>query len=85
VDAHAIQALSQQLDLPLPIDDEAVPSDRTAERFRAEIRSRFGFREATVADADSLTSWLCDQVIGALGREIAPLVERAQGRARAAR
>ena len=70
IDAQAIRALSEQLDLPIPNDDEAVLSDRTAERLRAEIRSRFDFREATVADADNLASWLCDQVIGALGREI---------------
>jgi TnpA family transposase len=82
VDAHAIRALSEQLELPLPIDDEAVLSDRTAERLRAEIRSRFGFREATVADADNLASWLCDQVIGAIGSEIAPLIERLEGRCR---
>jgi hypothetical protein len=54
IDALAIHALSEQLDLPIPDDDEVVLSDRTAERLRAEIRSRFGFREATVADADNL-------------------------------
>jgi TnpA family transposase len=82
VDTQAIRALSEQLDLPLPTDDEAFLSDRTAERLRAEIRSRFGFREATVADADNLTSWLCDEVIGALGSEIAPLIERLEVRCR---
>ena len=82
IDAQAIRALSEQLDLPIPNDDEAVLSDRTAERLRAEIRSRFDFREATVADADNLASWLCDQVIGALGREIAPLIERLEARCR---
>lgn len=82
VDAQAIRTLSEQLDLPLPIDDEAILSDRTAERLRAEIRSRFGFREATVADADNLTSWLCDQVIGTIGSEIAPLIERLEARCR---
>ena len=81
VDAHA-EALSEQLDLPLPIDDEAFLSGRTAERLRAEIRSRFGFREATVADAENLTSWLCDQAIGAVGSEIAPLIERLEARCR---
>jgi hypothetical protein len=71
VDAQALRALSEQLDLPLPIDDEAFLSGRTAERLRAEIRSRCGFREATVADADNLTGWMCDQFIGAVGSEIA--------------
>jgi hypothetical protein len=83
IDAQAIRALSEQLDLPLPADEDAFLTDRTAERLRAEIRSRFGFREATVADADDLTSWLCDQVIGTLGSEIAPLIERLEGRCRA--
>jgi TnpA family transposase len=82
VDAQAIRALSEQLDLPLPVDDEAFLSGRTAERLRAEIRSRFGFREATVEDADNLTSWLRDRVIGAVGSEIAPLIERLEARCR---
>lgn len=76
IDAQAIGTLSEQLDLPLPPDEDVFLSGRTAERLRAEIRSRFGFREATVADADTLASWLCNQVIGAIGREIAPLIER---------
>jgi hypothetical protein len=83
VDAQAIRVLSEQLDLPLPADKAAFLRERTAERLRAEIRIRFGFREATVADADNLTSWLCDQVIGTLGSEIAPLIERLEGRCRA--
>lgn len=82
VDTQEIRALSEQLDLPLPIDDEAFLSDRTAERLRAEIRSRFSFRETTIADAENLTSWLCDQVIGAVGSEIAPLIECLEGRCR---
>lgn len=82
IDPQAIHALSEQLDLPIPDNDEVVLSDRTAERLRSEIRSRFGFREATVADADNLTDWLRDQVIGALGSDIAPLIERLEGRCR---
>jgi hypothetical protein len=82
VGAHAIRTLSEQLDLPLPTDHEAFLSGRTAERLRAEIRSRFGFREATVADADNLTSWLRDQVIGTIGSEIASLIERLEARCR---
>jgi hypothetical protein len=82
VDAQATRALSEQLDLPLPVDNEAFLSGRTAERLRAEIRSRFGFREATVDDADNLTSWLRDQVIGAVGSEVGPLIERLEARCR---
>ena len=36
---------------------------RTTERYRAEIRLRFGFREATVNDADMLTDWLRDHAV----------------------
>jgi hypothetical protein len=38
-------------------------SDRTAERYRAEISELLGFREATVADAEGLTEWLRDHAV----------------------
>lgn len=50
---------------------------RTMERHRAEIRGLFGFREATVADAEALTAWARDHAvartcdIGALIKELA--------------
>src|ERR1017187_7478095 len=55
VDPQGIATLSRQLNVPAPMDGESFLVGRTAERIRAEIRVRFGFREATVADADALT------------------------------
>ncbi len=82
VEAQGIAALSKQLDVPAPIDGEAFLTGRTAERLRAEIRVRFGFRETTVADADSLTIWLRDHVAGEVGGDIEPMIERLEARCR---
>ena len=68
--------------MPPPIDGEAFLTGRTAERLRAEIRVRFGFREATVADADMLTVWLRDHVAGEVGGEVEPMIERLEARCR---
>lgn len=75
-----IAALNQQLDLSAPKYDEALLTGRTAERWRAEIRIRFGFREATIADAEMLTVWLRDDVAGEVGGVIEPLIERLEMR-----
>jgi Domain of unknown function (DUF4158) len=45
-----VEMLGRQLDVPTLSDAEAYLTGRTAERMRAEIRRRFGFRESTVAD-----------------------------------
>ena len=82
VETQGIAALSKQLDVPTPIDGEAFLSGRTAERLRAEIRVRFGFREATVADADRLTAWLRDHVASEAGGEIESMIERLETRCR---
>lgn len=82
VEVHGVAALSKQLDVPAPIDGEAFLTGRTAERLRAEIRVRFGFREATVADGDMLTVWLRDHVAGEVGGDIEPMIERLEARCR---
>ncbi len=82
VDRQGIAALSQQLDVPMSTDGKAFLSGRTAERLRAEIRVRFGFREATVADAEMLMAWLRDHVAGEVGGEIEPMIERLEARCR---
>lgn len=82
VEPQGIAALSQQLDLPTPKTAETLPAGRTAERLRAEIRHRFGFREATVADAEKLTLWLRDHVAGEVGGEIDPLIARLEAHCR---
>lgn len=74
VDGQSIHALSQQLGVPS--DGAVLLTGRTAERLRAEIRTHFGFREATGADADRLTAWLHDHVAAEVGGEIAPMIER---------
>jgi TnpA family transposase len=76
VEEQGIAALSKQLNMLTPIDGEVFLSGRTAERLRAEIRVRFGFREATIADADMLTVWLRDHVAGEVGGEIESMIER---------
>jgi hypothetical protein len=82
VDPQGIATLSRQLNVPAPVDGEAFLAGRTAERLRFEIRVRFGFREATVADAEALTEWLRDHVAAEAGGEIAAMVERAGARCR---
>ena len=82
VDVQGIAALAKQLDAPAPLDGEAFLTGRTAERLRGEIRARFGFREATVADAEMLTEWLRDHVAGEVGGDIEPMIERLEARCR---
>ena len=64
-------------DVPLTVVDHVaqqvgVPTDtwaqydwdsRTIERHRAQIRQHLGFREATVADRETLVTWLCAQIL----------------------
>lgn len=57
--------IAQQITVVSPADFTMSLSGRTVERHRAEIRARFGFREATVADADGLEAWLRDQATAA--------------------
>ncbi len=82
VDPQGIAALSKQLNAPAPVDSEAFLAGRTARRLRAEIRVRFGFREATVADADTLIEWLRDHAAAEAGGEIEAMVERLEARCR---
>jgi TnpA family transposase len=60
----AIAALANDLSVPIskkPLTFDG--ADRTLERQRAEIRTLFGFREATVTDAAALGMWLRDHVV----------------------
>jgi hypothetical protein len=82
VEAQSIATLSKQLDVHMPIDGQAFLTERTAERLRAEIRVRFGFREATVADGNMLTVWLRDHAAGEAGGHIEPMIERLEARCR---
>ena len=82
VEPQGIAALSRQLNVAFPSDGEAFLTGRTAERLRAEIRARFGFREATISDAEMLTEWLRDHVAGEADGEIESMVERLETRCR---
>src|SRR5262249_54861308 len=48
-----VPALARRLELAAPTDGAFPVADRTAKRLRSEIRARYGFREATVADAEA--------------------------------
>jgi TnpA family transposase len=54
---------------------------RTLKRYRAEIRARFGTRQATVRDADELLDWLRDHVV-ATTRDIDDLAGRLEAQCR---
>src|SRR5450432_837117 len=82
VEPQGIAALSRQLNVAVPVDGEAFLTGRTAERLRAEIRARFGFREATISDAEMLTEWLRDHVAGEADGEIESMIERLETRCR---
>ena len=75
IDAQGVVALCQQLNIPEPKGGESFLTGRTDKRLRSEIRTRFGFREATVADADMLMVWLRDHVASEV-YEIEPMIER---------
>ena len=82
VDRNRVEELTRQLNLTEPIDGALTFTGRTIERHRAEIRTLFGFREATVADADMLTEWLRDHVAAKAGCEPAPMLEQMEARCR---
>jgi hypothetical protein len=68
IDRSMVCEVARQVPVPAPEHHALNLSGRTAERHRAEIRTLFGYREATVADADALEDWLRDQaaVVGAV-------------------
>jgi TnpA family transposase len=76
--AQVAGQLGQESTLP----DRYDPLQRTWKRARAEIRALFGFREATVTDADNLAIWLRDCVIGAVSSDLALLLEHLERRCR---
>ncbi|MFO0949702.1 MAG: Tn3 family transposase [Isosphaeraceae bacterium] len=77
IDRPTVYEVARQIRLPPPEDHSLNLSGRTAERHRAEIRALFGYREATVADAEALQAWLRDQaaVVGAVPDHLVPRLE----------
>lgn len=82
IDPSWAQELASRLHLVKALDCTSIINGRTAERFRAEIRLRFGFREATVNDTDMLTDWLRDHAISDTAGDFARLVETFESRCR---
>ena len=74
IDALVIASIAKQLRVPVEPLDATGAADRTLKRHRAEIRSHLGFREATVADAESLADWLRDHAV-ADRRDMAELAD----------
>src|SRR4051794_29265890 len=87
VDRHAAAELARALGVPAPDGAAALlpdSDDRTLKRQRAEIRTLLGFREATVADAGALGTWLRDHA-AARTRDLGGLTAEAEARCRALR
>ena len=87
VDGAAVARLARSLGVPEPsIAEPLLPNagDRTTERQRAEIRALLGFREAGIADAEVLGTWLRDHAV-ARTRDPVELAADAEARCRALR
>jgi len=67
IDNSWVEEIARQFHLTVPSDGVLTLAGRTLERHRSEIRSLFGFREATVADAEQLSEWLCEHAAAAGG------------------
>ncbi len=65
IDPGAADLVARQLGIVLTSYDGFDTATRTWKRHRAEIRALFGFRESTVADAETLSEWLRDQAAAA--------------------
>jgi TnpA family transposase len=68
IEPQAVDRVARQLGIETTPHDGFDLAARTWKRHRAEIRAIFGYREATVADAEALEDWLRDQaaVVGAV-------------------
>jgi TnpA family transposase len=63
VNQRALEAISEQLKLPLDVWKSLNWDGRTIKRMRAEIREWCGFREITLSDLDGIKSWLIEVAI----------------------
>ncbi len=59
----AVDHLAQQVGVPTDVWAQYAWDGRTIEYHRAQIRQHLGFREATVADGETLVTWLCAQIL----------------------
>ena len=65
----AVAHLARQVRVPATELESYDFASRTAQRHRTEIRAYTGFRECSVADAETLTGWLAEHVAGVERRE----------------
>jgi TnpA family transposase len=77
IEPQVIGQVARQIGMGAPLHDGLDLAARTWKRHRAEIRALFGYREATVADAEALEAWLRDQaaVVGAIPDHLVPRLE----------
>ncbi|MBV8606077.1 MAG: Tn3 family transposase, partial [Singulisphaera sp.] len=81
IEPQAVDQVARQIGLGATPHDGLDLAARTWKRHRAEIRALFGYREATVADAEALEDWLCDQA-ATVGAVPDHLVARLEARCR---
>ena len=58
-----VDHLAQQVGVPADVWAQYAWDGRTIEYHRAQIRQHCGFREATVADGETLVTWLCAHMV----------------------
>jgi hypothetical protein len=77
IEPGAVANIARQLGMTGVAHDGFNTADRTWKRHRAEIRAMFGYREATVADAEMVSDWLRDQaaVAGGVPEHLAALLD----------
>src|SRR5262249_37128950 len=81
IEPEAIDHVARQIGVETDPHDGFDLAPRTWKRHRAEIRALFGYREATVADAEALEDWLRDQA-ALVGAPPDHLVVRLEARCR---
>ncbi len=62
IDAEAVAYVARQVGVPAEEYESYDGQGRTADYHRAQIREAFGFRPATVEDAEKLAGWLSEEV-----------------------
>jgi TnpA family transposase len=81
IEPQAVDQVARQIDMGATPHDGLDLAARTWKRHRAEIRALFGYREATVADAEALEAWLRGQA-AVVGTVPDHLVARLEARCR---